>query len=65
VITAEGKVADVTIVRGVHPLLDQEAVRVMNTVPDWIPGKQGGRTVDVYYSVPVSFALKEGTDTSK
>jgi TonB family protein len=65
VITAEGKVADVTIVRGVHPLLDQEAVRVMNSVPDWIPGKQGGRTVDVYYSVPVSFALNEDADTSK
>lgn len=65
VITSEGKVADVTIVRGVHPLLDQEAVRVMNTVPDWIPGKQGGRAVDVYYSVPISFALKEGAGTSK
>lgn len=65
VITAEGKVADVTIVRGVHPLLDQEAVRVMNTVPDWIPGKQGGRTVDVYYSVPINFALKENTDENK
>ena len=65
VITAEGKVADVTIVRGVHPLLDEEAVRVMNSVPDWIPGKQGGRTVDVYYSVPINFALKDGTDASK
>jgi TonB family protein len=58
VITAEGKVADVTIVRGVHPLLDEEAVRVMNTVPDWTPGRQGGRPVDVWYSVPINFALK-------
>jgi TonB family protein len=65
VVTAEGKVADVTVVRGVHPLLDEEALRVMSTVPDWIPGKQGGRPVDVYYSLPISFALKESTDTAK
>jgi len=65
IITAEGKVADVTVVRGVHPLLDEEAVRVMSSLPDWIPGKQGGRPVDVYYSVPISFALKETADTAK
>jgi TonB family protein len=65
VVTAEGKVADVNIVRGVHPLLDEEAVRVMYSVPDWIPGKQGGRAVDVYYSVPINFALRENTDEKK
>ena len=58
VVTAEGKVEDISVVRGVHPLLDAEAIRVMSKVSDWIPGKQGGRPVDVYYSVPISFALK-------
>lgn len=65
VVTAEGKVADVTVIRGVHPLLDEEAVRVMGIVPDWTPGRQGGRPVDVYYSVPISFSLKENTDNSR
>jgi TonB family protein len=65
VVTAEGKVADISLVRKVHPLLDEEAVRVMSSVPDWIPGRQGGRPVDVYYSVPISFSLKENTDNTK
>lgn len=65
VVTAEGKVADIIVVKGVHPLLDEEAVRVMGSVPDWIPGKQGGRPVDVYYSVPINFALRENTDKTK
>lgn len=58
VVTAEGKVDDISVVRGVHPLLDAEAIRVMSNVSDWIPGRQGGKPVDVYYSVPISFTLK-------
>ena len=58
VVTAQGKVDDISVVRGVHPLLDAEAIRVMSSISDWIPGRQGGRPVDVYYSVPISFALK-------
>jgi len=65
VVTAEGKVADISLVRKVHPLLDEEAVRVMSSVPDWIPGRQGGQPVDVYYSVPINFSLKENTDNTK
>ncbi len=65
VVTAEGKVADVTIVRSVHPLLDEEAVRVISGAPDWIPGKQRGRPVDVYYSVPISFSVKDNTEITK
>ena len=63
VVTSGGKTADVTVVRGVHPLLDEEAVRVMKGAGDWVPGKQGGKPVDVYYSVPINFSIK--TDTVK
>jgi len=65
VVTAEGKVADITVVRGVHSLLDEEAIRVMSGLPEWIPGRQGGKPVDVYYSLPISFSLKDSTDNSK
>ncbi len=57
VITKEGKVSDVTVVKGVDPLLDAEAVRVISGLPQWNPGKQSGVPVNVYYSVPISFRM--------
>jgi len=65
VVTSDGSVEDVTVVRGIDPLLDAEAVRVMSLLPDWIPGTQRGQPVDVYYSVPISFSLKENTDSTE
>ncbi len=58
IVTSEGNVEDVSVVRGVDPLLDNEAVRVMRLCPKWIPGKMNGKPVNIYYSVPISFALK-------
>jgi TonB family protein len=58
IVTSEGKVENVSVVRGVDPLLDNEAVRAMNLCPEWIPGKMKGKPVNIYYSVPISFALK-------
>jgi len=58
-------VVDISVVRGVHPLLDEEAIRVLGGVAEWIPGRQGGKPVDVYYSVPITFSLKENTDNTK
>jgi TonB family protein len=60
VVTSDGSVEDVTVVRGIDPLLDAEAVRVMSLLPDWTPGMQGGKPVNVWYSVPISFALSSG-----
>lgn len=57
VITAEGKVTDVKVVDGVHPLLDKEALRVISSSPDWLPGKQYGRPVAVLYRIPVVFVM--------
>ncbi len=58
IVTSEGNVENVTVVRGVDPLLDNEAVRVMRLCPKWEPGKMKGKPVNIYYSVPISFALK-------
>ena len=58
IVTAEGNVENVTVVRGVDPLLDNEAVRVMGLCPRWEPGRLKGKPVNIYYSVPITFALK-------
>jgi len=57
VINTEGNVEGISIVRGVHPLLDNEAVRVVALLPAFTPGMQGGKAVNVWYSIPVTFKL--------
>jgi protein TonB len=57
-VTYKGGVDQVTVTRGVDPSLDNEAVRVIKMLPTWKPGKQGGKPVNVWYSVPVTFQLK-------
>ena len=57
VVNYDGTVGQVMILRGVDPSLDNEAVRVMKMLPVWKPGKQGGKPVNVWYNIPVTFAL--------
>ncbi len=56
-VTSAGVVEKAEIVRPVHPLLDQEALRVVTSLPKWTPGERKGRKVNVWYSVPISFQL--------
>jgi len=58
VVDAIGKVVEPKVIRGVHPLLDQEALRVTERIPAWKPGKQKGVPVRVSYTLPVMFSLK-------
>jgi TonB family protein len=58
VVTAGGKVKNVKVIKSVDPLLDKEAVRVIAMMPDWKPGRQMGKAVDVSYTVPVEFSLQ-------
>jgi protein TonB len=57
-VTSKGGVNQVSILKGVDPELDKEAIRVVNTLPTFKPGKQGGKPVPVWYMVPISFTLK-------
>jgi protein TonB len=57
IVTRTGKVDKVKIVRGVDPVLDKEAMRAISMLPDWIPGKQRGKAVNVAFTVPISFKL--------
>ncbi len=54
---ADGKVKDVLVLRGIGAGCDQEALRVVQTMPDWVPGRQGGRNVAVKLTVPIHFKL--------
>ena len=58
VIDEKGKVADTKVLKSANPLLDAEAVRVVKGMPDWIPGRQKGEAVKVYFTLPIAFALK-------
>ncbi len=58
-IMADGSVSKVTVLKSVDPSLDAEAIRVVSSLPAFLPGKQGGKSVPVWYMVPITFALGE------
>jgi periplasmic protein TonB len=57
VVDKDGKITDVTVLKGVGAGLDEEAVRVLKNAPAWKPGKQRGRPVRVKMSLPIVFKL--------
>ena len=56
-IDKDGRVGNVRVVKSANYLLDKEAVRIVNKMPDWIPGKQHNRFVITVYSIPINFNL--------
>ena len=58
VVNKDGSIVDATVLRGVDPYLDKEAIRVINSMPKWKPGMQRGKPVRVKYTVPVMFRLQ-------
>ncbi len=58
VVNKDGSIVDAEVIRGVDPSLDKEALRVINSMPKWSPGKQRGKPVRVKYTVPVTFRLQ-------
>ena len=58
VVTKNGSVGEVKVVRSVNPDLDREAVRVCKSLPKFQPGKQNGQAVNVWYTLPVQFKLQ-------
>ena len=59
VVTEDGSVGEIVLLKGIDPLLDQEAIRVTGTIPRFKPGKQNGIPVRVWLSLPVLFQLKQ------
>ena len=55
IVDKTGTLYDFKILRSVAPELDAEAIRICQTMPKWIPGKQGGEAVDVRFILPITF----------
>lgn len=58
VVDKDGKIRDVKVLRGIGGGCDEEAVRVVKSMPTWKPGKQRGKAVTVQYNLPIRFTLR-------
>ena len=58
VVTKNGTVGQVKVVRGKDPDLDKEAIRVVKSLPKFTPGKMNGHPVNVWYTLPITFRLQ-------
>ena len=58
VVSETGAVEEIEVLRSLDPYCDKEAIRVIASLPNWIPGKQNGRNVPVFYTLPIIFRLQ-------
>jgi TonB family protein len=58
IVGKNGKISNAKVSESVNPLLNNEAIRVINSMPDWKPGTQSGNPVEVYIRIPIDFKLK-------
>lgn len=57
-VKSDGSIGEAQIAKSVHPALDQEALRVIKSMPPWLPGRFRGEAVNSWYTLPVSFVLR-------
>lgn len=58
VVNKEGDLQDIKVMKSIDPLLDQEAIRVISSMPKWTPGKLKGEAVNIQYTMPIQFKLQ-------
>jgi periplasmic protein TonB len=58
-VTSIGGISQISVLQGLNPDVDEEAIRVVKTLPVFTPGKKGGVAVPVWYLVPITFKFKE------
>jgi len=58
VVNSKGEVKDAKVIRGIHPDLDAEVIRVIESSPKWTPGIQRGKKVNVQFTFPIKFILE-------
>ncbi len=58
VVEKDGSIGDIQVLKGIGFGCDEEATRVIKSMPKWSPGRQNGRNVRVYYTMPISFLLQ-------
>jgi len=59
VVNEEGQISDCKVTKSVNSYLDAEALRVVRAMPPWKPGKQNGKFVKVYYTLPIVYKLTD------
>lgn len=59
VVSKTGEISNLELLKGISPTCDKEAMRVIKSMPKWIPGKQSGNPVQVYFTIPIVFKLKQ------
>jgi protein TonB len=57
-IDTDGSVKNITVINKVHPLIDEEAIRVVAAMPKWEPAMEDDKVVRIYYTLPIKFSLK-------
>ncbi len=65
VVNSDGSISESKILKSVDPALDAEALRVVNGMPKWSPGKEAGKYVRVRYSLPITFKISENKGNNK
>jgi TonB family protein len=67
IVDATGNIINVQVLRGIvdGKLLEKEAIRVVESMPNWKPGTQGGKAVSVYFTLPISFKLDAVSEENK
>ncbi len=58
IVEKNGELNDISVVKPCHPLLDEESLRLVRSMPKWKPGSHEGKPVRVSFSLPVMFRLK-------
>ena len=57
IVNTDGSLADIHVKRGINPEMDQAAIEMLQAMPKWEPGRQGGKDVRVRMTLPVNFRL--------
>ncbi|MCF8253982.1 MAG: energy transducer TonB [Bacteroidia bacterium] len=57
IVNSDGSISDILSLRRMGYGLDEEAIRLVRSMPNWIPGKQNGIAVNVYMTIPIKFVL--------
>lgn len=58
IVRKDGRITDVSLIRGAHERLDNEAIRLVNVMPRWIPGIKDHENVDSYVRLPFTFSMQ-------
>ena len=62
IVEKDGSISDIKVVKGIHPSFDEEAVRVVKSMPKWKPGKYNGEPTRVRYTVPFTFRISDSNE---